>query len=320
MYGKSIDNSDDIKETVQKLKDQKLIGQVSKKNLILLLKDFNFSPNKSNNIFPSKTLENSTAMYYQKCDSIYKKFININMIVSICNFDREVLVSLTIDLARKDPNDLKAEIDHYFSLELLISFAFNWHKTKKDSNLEYLIGKFMGLYAKALYFDYILIAHIIDQITVLFPSFYLPKNDFSTEKDQKDYFDKMVSFFHGILSEFNPTTSAKILKKILTPIKTPIKDLSDIELVYIKLIEENFFNSLFNCLEYSNFNRGTFILEYDTMGFFRDVLRKNDKLFKYGFDYDTNYDIIENSGNISHFFKLHVQDRNVSETLLRLVN
>lgn len=320
-----INNDEPFDKILIKLKTLGFIKELSIKNLITFLSQFSLKPNRSQNIFPTFTIENSTSMYYQKCDKIYQKFGNFNKIICLWSLNFDKLINLTIDLSIHKSNDHQNETsDHYFSLELLISLAYNLHLQNNEFNIEYLIGKLTGLYCKSCHFNEIQIAHVIDQITVLFPSFYFPKTDFSTDRDQKDYFDKMVLFFQGILCEFSATVSGKILKKVISPIKNPISNLSDIEICYIKLIEDLFFNNLFQKLEYTSFNRGLFLLEYDIFGYFREFLRIHDKLFKYGFEYDNKGEIIEisSNGNISNLFKLQERDigSNSNQTLSKLLN
>ena len=318
-----IDNNESFDRILNKIKSLGFIKELSIKNLFSFLSQFNLKPNKSQNIFPSFTIENSTIFYYSKCEKIYQKIVNFNKIILLWSHNLDNLVNLTIELSKNKSNEQIETSDHYFSLELLISFAFNLHLNNNESNIEFMIGKLIGLYCKVCHFNEIQIAHVIDQITVLFPSFYLPKSDFSTDRDQKDYFEKMVFFFQGILSEFTSSVSGKILKKVISPIKNPISKLSDIEICYIRLIEDLFFNLLFQKLEYTTFQRGLFIVEYDIFGYFRDFLRINDKLFKYGFEYENKGDLIEinSNSNISHLFKLKEGDfgTNGNETLHKLV-
>lgn len=312
-----IEDDENFDEIIKCIKNQGLMPQLSLKSLINFLDEANLKPNKSQNIFPNSTFEHSTSMYYKKCEQIYQKFGNFNQIVSLWSLNQENLINLIIEISKSKSQDDRDTSDHYFSLELLISFAYNLHITKKESNIELILGKLLGLYSKACYFNEIQIAHVIDQITILFPSFYLPKNDFSTEKDQKDYFDKMVYFFQGILGEFSATVAGRILKKILSPIKIPISKLSEIENCYIKLIEELFFDNLLQKLEFTTYERGLFLLEYDTFGYFREFLRTKDILFKYGFVYENKGDLIEISSNISNLFKLQGVEGN--DNLQRLL-
>lgn len=298
-----IADEEDFEEIIKSLHKQDLIKKFSLKQFIKFIDEFQMRPNRSRNIFPNKTMENATAMYYKKCEQIWEKFKNLNMMISIWCMDTTKLILLVKEFANLFNENNIEKLDHYFSIEILISFAYNIFKLdKENNNIEYLIGKLLGSYSKECYLNEIQVAHIIDQITILFPSFYLPKTDFSTEKDQRDYFERMVTFFCGILSEFSPQFNGKVMKKILTPIKTPISKLSEVELVFIKLIEELFLSSLFDKLEYTSNARGLFLKEYDTYGHLREFLRQNQKLFKYGYDYDEN--IISEGNNISDRFKL----------------
>jgi len=312
-----IEEEESFDEIIKVLQNKGLISHLSLKGLINFLNEFNLKPNKSQNIFPNSILDHSTAMYYKKCEQIYLKFGNFNKIVSLWSLNQEDLISLILELSKKKSPDEIETPDHYFSLELLISFAFSLHIEKKESNIEFLIGKMIGLYCKACYFNEIQIAHVVDQITILFPSFYLPKKDFATEKDQKDYFDKMVCFFHGILKEFSATVAGKIMKKILIPMKTPISKMLDVEYTYTKLIEEIFFDNLLHKMEFTTYERGLFLLEYDTMGYFREFLRTQDILYKYGFVYDNKVDLTEINSNISNLFKLQGMEGN--DNLQRLL-
>ena len=249
----------------------------------------------------------ATFMYYRKCEEIYQKFQNFTKITTLWSSNYLNLVNLTIEISKQKSNNDSFLIDHYFSLELLISLAFNLFKINNKTNmLEFLLGKILGLYSITCNFNEIETAHIIDQFTILFPSFYLPKQDFATDRDQKDYFEKMVMFFHGFISDFSPSAAGKIFKQIFTPIKTPIIKLSEVEICYLKLVEHLFFNNLFEKLEYTTHHRGMFMSEYDGKGYFRDFLRYIDKLYKYGFEYDKKYDNLEinNNENISKMFKL----------------
>ena len=268
----------------------------------------------------------SSVMYFRKCEGLYQKFINFNKITSLWSTNYLNLVNLTIEISKQKAADDTYTIDHYLSLELLISSAFNIYQQNNKSNLlEYLIGKLLGLYSKTCNFNEIQTSHVIDQITILFPSFYLPKHDFATDRDQKDYFEKMVMFFQGFISDFSPSVVGKIFKKLFIPIKTPITKLSDVEICYLKLIEDLFFNSLFQKLEYSTYHRGLFISEFDSYGYFRDFLRTIDKLYKYGYEYDNYNDILEinNNGNISSLFKLRNDEFGISKdngNLCKLLN
>jgi len=315
-----IDEDENFDDILKKLQSQGSIALLTIKGLINFLDEFNLKPNKSHNIFPNNTIEHSTVMYYKKCEQIYQKFSNFNKIVSLWSMEYDQLINLTIELSKKKSHDNFEISDHYFSIELLISIAFNIHILNNESNIEFIIGKLLGLYGKACFFNEIQIAHIIDLITILFPSFYLPKNDFSTERDQRDYFDKMVNFFHGIFGEYSATIAGRIMKKILSPIKTPISKLSEIEICYIKLIEDLFFNNLLQKMEYTTYERGLFLIEYDIMGYFREFLRTQDKLFRYGFEYDKKGEFIEvnSNGNISNLFKLQGIEGN--DNLHRLLN
>jgi hypothetical protein len=231
--------------------------------------------------------------------------------------NQEDLINLILELSKKKSQDDIEIIDHYYSLELLISFAFSLHIEKKESNIEFLIGNMMGLYCKSCYFNEIQTSHVIDQITILFPSFYLPKTDFATEKDQKDYFDKMVSFFNGVLKQFSATVAGKIMKKIMIPMKTPISKMLDVEYTYTKLIEELFFDNLFLKMEFTTYERGLFLMEYDTLGYFREFLRTQEILYKYGFVYENKGELTEINSNISNLFKLQGLEGN--DNLQRLL-
>jgi hypothetical protein len=237
-------------------------------------------------IFPNNISSYKSSYLHKVCEELKNKHSQFFRFISDWKFknSQEDMIKLIISYNRKI--DLNERISHdvHMTIEMLIAYAYHYTRPiELNTTLEYSLGKTFSIYFNFTKFRHEEIARIVDFLTEIFPTLYLPTKNFCNTDEKKNYYEKLLRFYTGLMSNSTSKDWGNIFQHLFSPIKYEFEKLTHEYLIFIEDIEQYFIYPLLKRNKYSNNEVQQFTDNFDTTCNFKDYLSKKRRLGLYGY-------------------------------------
>jgi hypothetical protein len=247
------------------LLQEKNIKVLNAKSFSELMKEINIIANFKDSIFPHNISKNVTYNIQVTCKKFFNRYSEIINLISLWSNDFKLQTELICYFTYNET------YNHYINIDLMLALSFKLSHFYEKS-IEQSLGNIIGYYTKFTELNSNNISHMIDCLTNLFPSLYLPKINFDSEIQKVDHFNLMTSFYYSLFKHHASTIYPDVFGNIFEPLKLPVDKLNDFEIFLISDFESYFLTPLLAKLIPDKSETQNFYRKWDNLGYFQEYL------------------------------------------------